>query len=154
MSLERLKKSHDVLRPNQTSLGRLEKASDLRRFEDVLFTSSQRRPLYSVLKTSYLHRLKDDQLTTSWRCWFMTSWGRLIDDVLRTPDLRRLKDIRSTSSGGRPLYDVLKTSYLNRLEDVLIASSWKRAIYDVFKTPATSSWRLYNVKWIVFFFLI
>ena len=30
----------DVLQPNQTSLGRLEKKSDLRRLEDVLFTSS------------------------------------------------------------------------------------------------------------------
>ena len=30
----------DVLRPNQTSLGRLEKKSDLRHLEDVLFTSS------------------------------------------------------------------------------------------------------------------
>ena len=47
-----------------------EKTSDLRRFEDVWFTFSWRRPIYDVSMTSDLQRLQD--------VWFTTSWRRLI----------------------------------------------------------------------------
>ena len=54
------------------------KTSDLGRLEDVLFTSSWRRPIYVVLKTSVLRRLKG--------VWFKTSWLRSIYDVFKTSD--------------------------------------------------------------------
>ena len=43
------------------------KTSDLRRLEDVWFTSSWRRPIYDVFKTSDWRRFEDVWFTTSWR---------------------------------------------------------------------------------------
>ena len=76
----------------------------------------------------------------------------------KTSDLRRLKDVRLTSSWKRPIYDVFKTSNLRRLEDLGFTTSWRRrftssrrrSVYDVLKTfnlsrlediGFTSSWR-------------
>ena len=84
--------------------------SDLRRLEDVWFTTSLGRLVFNVLKTSDLRRLKDVQ--------FATSWKRLIYSVFRASDLRRFEDVRFTLSWRRPVYDILKTSDLWRLEDV------------------------------------
>ena len=69
----------------------------------------------------------------------------------KTSDLRRLKDVRLTSSWRRPIYDVLKTSNLQRLEDVgfttfcrrRFTSSRKRSVYDVLKM--SDLWRLEDV---------
>ena len=69
-SFERLKKGHDVLRPNKTSSRYLEK--------DVGFTTSWRRLIYVVLKTSKLWRLQD--------VWFTTSSVRLVYDILHKFD--------------------------------------------------------------------
>ena len=63
----------------------LQKTCDLRRLEDVWFTTSWRRPIYNVLKTSDLHRLED--------VLFMTSWRRPIYHVLKRSDLWRLEDV-------------------------------------------------------------
>ena len=91
-SYDQTRRRHDVL----------QKTSDLRRLEDVRFTSSWRRPIYDVLKTSDLHLLEDVRFTMSWR--------GLIYDVLKTSDLRRPEDVWFTSSRRRPIYDVLKRS--------------------------------------------
>ena len=126
-------KRHDVLRPNQMSLGRLEK--------DAWFTTSWRRLIYVVSKTSNLWRLEDVDLWRLEDAWFKTSWRRLFYVFLRTSNLQRLKDVRFTSSWGRPLYDVFKTSDFRHLEDVwfqdvLFTSSWRCPVCDVLKTPA------------------
>ena len=97
------------------------KTSDLRRLEDVRFITSWRRLFYDVW------------FTTSRRCWiyialkiiFTTSLRRMVYDVLRTYDLRRLEDAGFTSSQGQPIFDVWKTSNLRRLEDVWITTSWR-----------------------------
>ena len=119
------------------------KTLDLRRLEDVqfttcwrrLFTSSWRCPIYDVLKTSDLRRLQD--------VWFTTSWGRLIYVVLKTSNLRRLGNVWFTTSSGRLIYDFLKTSDLRCLEDVQFTTSWRRLTYDVMKT--SDLWRLEDV---------
>ena len=85
-----------------------------RRLEDVQFTTSWKRLIYDVFRTSDLQRPED--------VWFMSSWRRTICDVLKTSDLQRL------------IYDVLKTSNLRYLEDVQFTTSWRRVIYDVLKT--------------------
>ena len=119
------------------------KTLDLRRLEDVWFTSSWRRPIWDVSKTSDLRRLEDVGFMTSWRrsiyvvlnmsnlgrledVWFTTFWGRLIY-VLKMTDLRRLEDARFTSPWGSPIYDVLKTT----LSDVCVATS-KEMIFSYF----------------------
>ena len=96
----------------------LQKTSDLRRLEDVRFTSSWWRPIYDVLKTSDLRRLEDVWFMTFWRRLIMTSWRRLIYDVLQTCDLQRLEDLQFTTSWRHLIYVVLKTSDLRRLENV------------------------------------
>ena len=109
------------------------KTLDLRRLEDVWFTSSWRRPIWDVSKTSDLRRLEDVGFMTSWRrsiyvvlnmsnlgrledVWFTTFWGRLIY-VLKTSDLRRLEDDWFTTSWRRPIYVTMRESNLRRLED-------------------------------------
>ena len=104
----------------------LQKASDLRRLEDIRFILSWKRPIYDVLKTSDLSRLED--------IWFMTSWRRLIYDVLKTSNLRCFADVWFTTLWRHPIYDVLKISDLHRLEDVRFTTSWRRLICDVLKT--------------------
>ena len=138
--------------PTQTSSGRLKKVttsyyqtrrrhdvwkitSDLRRLEDVWFTSSWRRPIYDVLKTSDLRRLQD--------VWFTTSWRRLIYVVLKTSNLWRLENVWFTTSSGSLIYDVLKTLDLRCLEDVQFTTSWRRLTYDVLNT--SDLWRLEDV---------
>ena len=119
-----------------------QKTSDLRRIEDVLFTSSWRRPISNILKTSYLRRLEDVGFTSSWR--------RLIYDVLKTSDLRRLEDVLFITSWRRLIFDVLETSDLRSFEDVWFTASWKRLIYDFLMTYVKQRlWRkqcLHNVK--------
>ena len=62
------------------------------------------------------------------------SWRRLIYDVLKTSDLRRLEDFQITTSWRRLIFFVLRTSDFWCLEDVRFASYWRRSIYDVCKT--------------------
>ena len=61
------------------------KTWDLKRLEDVWFTSSWRRRIYDVLKKSNLGRLEN--------VWFTTSWRPLIYVVLQTPNLQRLEGV-------------------------------------------------------------
>ena len=91
------------------------KTSDLRRLEDVLFTSSWRSLIYDVLRTSNLRRLEDVQFTSS--------WGRPIYDIFTTSDLRRLDDVWFLTSWKHPICVVLKTSNLRRLQDVCKTTS-------------------------------
>ena len=93
------------------------KTSDLRRLEDVWFTSSWRHPIYDVLKASYL-RLEDVQ--------FKTFWRRLIYVALNTSDLRRLEDVWFTTSWRCLIYDVWKTSVKRRLYSNVVATSLQR----------------------------
>ena len=74
------------------------KTSDLRRPEDVRFTSSWRRPIYDVFKTSAISRLKESDLRSLEDVRFTKSWKRLINDVLKTFDLQRLEDVCKTTS--------------------------------------------------------
>ena len=99
------------------------KTSDLDHLEDVQFTTSWRRLIYDVFRTSDLRRPVDVWFTSFWDVQFKTSWKRLIYDVSRTSGLRRLEDVWFTSSWRRPIYDVLKTSDLWRLEDVCKTTS-------------------------------
>ena len=144
-----LRRLQDVLKRSR----RLTTKSDVVKTsgKSVLFTSSWRRPIYDVLKTSDLQRLKDVWFKTSWRrpiyvvlmtsnlrrledVWFTTSGGSLIYNSLKTSDFRCLEEVQFTTSSGRLIYDVFRTSNFLRLEDVRFASSWRRPIYDVFKT--------------------
>ena len=77
---------------NKTSSRRLEK--------DIGFTTSWRRLICVVLKTSNLRRLDNVWFATSSDVWFTTSWRC-------------------------PIYVVLKTSNL-RLKDVWFMMSWRR----------------------------
>ena len=61
-SLGRLKKVTTSYDQTRRRYDVWKKMSDLRRLEGVLFTSSQKRPIYDVLKTSYLRRLEDVDL--------------------------------------------------------------------------------------------
>ena len=97
-----------------------QKTSDLRRIEDVLFTSSWRRPISNILKTSYLRRLEDVGFTLSWR--------RLIYNVLKTSDFWRLGDVWFTKFWRRLIYDVLKTSDLRLLDDLCKTTSVEEAM--------------------------
>ena len=96
--------------------------------KDVWLTTSWRRPIYDVLKTSDLRCLEDVSFTTS--------WGRLICDVLKTSDLRGLEDVQFTTSWRRLICNVLRASDLRCLEDVLFTLNWRRSLYDVLKTSA------------------
>ena len=80
----------------------LQKTFDLKRLENVRFTTSWRRLTYVVLKTSDLRRLEDVQFTTSWRhLIYVSSWRCPIYDVLKTFNLWRLEDVRFTTSWRR-----------------------------------------------------
>ena len=76
--------------------------STFRLLEGVRLTSSWRRPIYDVSKTSDLRRLEDVWFMTSWwrpiYVFLETSSRRLIYNLLRTSDLRRLKDVQFTTS--------------------------------------------------------
>ena len=74
-------------------------------------TQTSLRRLQDVLKRSRGVATKQDVVTTSEK-------RRRIYDVLKTSDLRRLKDVQLRTSWGRQIYDVLRTSDLRRLEDV------------------------------------
>ena len=92
----------------------------LRRLEDVWFTSSRRRPIYNVLKTSDLRHLQD--------VWFTMSWRHLIYVILKTSnlDLQLLEGVWFTSYWRHSIYVVLKTSNLRPLENVWFMMSWRR----------------------------
>ena len=94
--LEKVTTSYDQTRRRHNVL---QKTSDLRRLEDVRFTSSWRHPIYDVLMTSDLRRLEDVYLRLLEDVRFTMSWRHLINDVLKTFDLRRLEDVcKMTSS--------------------------------------------------------
>ena len=59
---------------------------------------------------------------------------RLIYDVFKTFESRRLEDVRFMTSWKRLIYVVLKTADLRRLEEVWFTSSWRHLIYVVLKT--------------------
>ena len=101
--LEKVTTSYDQTRRRQDVW---RKTSDLRRLEDVGFTTSWRRLIYIVLKTSNLRCREDVQFGTS--------------------DLRRLEDIRFTSSWRHLIYDVLKTSVKGRLCSNIVATAIQR----------------------------
>ena len=132
LSINYLPAGTDVFK---TSSGCLKRSRCLTTKQDVVTMSGKRHRIYDVLKTSDLRRLEDVQFTTCWRrltynvfrtsvlrrpedIWFTTSRRRPIWDVLRTSDLQRLQDVWFTMSWRRPIYDVLKTPNLWRLEDV------------------------------------
>ena len=94
--------------------------------KSVGFTTSWRRLIYAVLKTSNLRRLED--------VWFTTSSGRLVYNLLKTSDLRNLEDVWFGTCWKRLIYKVFRTSDLGRLDDVQFTLSWRRPIYDVLKT--------------------
>ena len=94
------------------------KTSDLRRFEDVWFTTSWRLLIYDVFRTSGLQRPED--------VWFKSSWRRPIWDVLKEYDLQRLQDVWFMTSWRRLVYDVLKTSVKRRLCSNVVVTSIQR----------------------------
>ena len=114
----------------QTSLTRLQDVSKRSRGLttnlSVVTTSGKRRLIYEIFKTSDLRRLEDVWFTTSWDVWFTTSCGRPLYVVLKTSNLRRLEDIWLTTSWVRLIHDVLKTSDLRRLEVVQFKTSSRR----------------------------
>ena len=91
----------------KTSSGRLKKITTS--------YDQTRRPQYVWKKTSELRRLQE--------VLFLSSWRRLIYDVLKTSDLWRLEDVWFKTSWRRPTYVVLQTSNLWRLEDVCKTTS-------------------------------
>ena len=103
-------KGHDVLRPNQTSSGRLA--------DDVRFTTSRRRLIYVVLKTSDLPRLED--------VGFTLSKGRSIFDVLKTSDLRCLEDVCKMTSVEQRRSDVYTTSKEMILSYVVLSEVFRK----------------------------
>ena len=110
--LEKVTTSYDQTRRRHNVL---QKTSDLRRLEDVRFTSSWRHPIYDVLMTSDLRRLEDVRFTMSWRRLIYVVLKTSIYVFLKTSDLRCLEDIWLTTSWRRLIYDVLKTSVKRRL---------------------------------------
>ena len=58
----------------------------------------------------------------------MTSWRRLIYEVLKTLDLRRLKDVQFSTFRRRLIHDVLKTSDLWVLDDLCKTTSVEEAM--------------------------
>ena len=115
----------------QTSLRRLQdvlkRSRHLTTKQDVVTTSGKRPRIYDILKTCCL---EDVKFTTSWRrllydVFRTSSLYRFY--VLKTSDLQRLQDVWFTASWRRPTYAVLKTS-------VQLTMSWRRMIYDVLKT--------------------
>ena len=120
----------------ETSLRRLRDVlKRLRRLTtkpDVLTTPGRRRLIYDVLKSSDLRRLQNVRFTSS--CWFATSWRHQIHDVLEKSVYNVLKTFCLWSFGGRLIYHVLKTSNFRRLKDIEFTSSWRRLICDVLRT--------------------
>ena len=113
--------SYDDTQRTRTSLRRLQdvlkRSRRLMTKPVVLKTSGRWRLIYDVLKTSDLRRLED--------VWFTSSWKRLICDVLRTPVLRRLEDVGFLSSWRRLICNVLRKTVLRRLEDGWFTTSWR-----------------------------
>ena len=72
------------------------------------------------LKTSYLCHLEDIQYTTSWRRLIYdvlkTSHLRRTEDIEDVANLRRIKNVWFTTSSARLIYEVLKTSNLRCFE--------------------------------------
>ena len=126
MSSGRLKKvttSYDQTRRRHVVWKRhriydVSKTSDLRRLQDVWFSTSWRCLIYVILKTSNLRRLENVR--------FPTSLERLIYNVLKTSDLRHLEDVWVMTSSRRLIYDVLKTSVKRHLCSNVVATSIQR----------------------------
>ena len=91
------------------------------------WTQTSFRRLQGVLKRSRRLMTKPDVVKTSGK-------RRLIYDVMKTSDLRRLEDVVFKTSWRRPIYFVLRTSNLRRPPDVWFTTSWRRPIYVVLKT--------------------
>ena len=95
-SYDQTRRHHDVWK----------KTSDLRRPEDVWFTSfwdiqfttSWRRLIYDVSGRLVYNVLKTSNLQCLEEVWFRTSWRRLINNVLKTSVKRRLcSNVEATS---------------------------------------------------------
>ena len=123
-SYDQTRRRHDVWKRRRTY--NVFKTSDLRRLEDVEFTTSWRRLIYDVFRTSGLRRLEDIWFTSSWRC---PIW-----DILKTSDLQRLQKVWFRMSWRRSIYLVFKMLNLQRHEYVWFTTSWRRLIYGVLKT--------------------
>ena len=131
-----------ISQQKQTSSRRLQdvlkRSRRLTTKHDVVKTSGKRRRICDLLNTSDLHRLTTSLRrliyvvlkTSNLRClgnvWFTTCSGRLIYDVWKTSDLRRLEDVQYTTSWRRLIYDVLRTS----VNGVCVATSQRR-LYNV-----------------------
>ena len=120
--------------------------SDLRRLEEVQFTTSWRRLIYDFLRTSDLRRHEHVRFTSSWR--------RPIYDLLKTSDLRYLVDVWFTTSWNRPFYDSLKTPVKWRLcSNVVVASMQCRKkwlfliLYSVKYSLTFSCGRSLSMNW-------
>ena len=108
--------------PTQTSLRRLQdvlkRSRRLTTKQDVFMTSGRRRRIYDVLKTPNLRRLESVKFTTSWRRLiynvFRTSGLWCPEDVW----LRHLEDAQFATSWKRLIYDVFRTSDLGHLEEI------------------------------------
>ena len=76
--------------------------------------------------------------------WTQTSFRRLQGVLKRSRRLMTKPDVVKTSGKRRLIYDVMKMSDLRRLEDVVFKTSWRRPIYVVLRTSnfTTSSRRL------------
>ena len=120
-TLGRLKKFMTSYDQTRRRIYEVLKTSDLRRLEDVEFTTFWRRLIYDVFWTFGLWRYED--------VWFTLSGIRPIWDVLKILDLQRLQDVGFTT-WRPPIYVVLKTSNLRRLEDIQFTTSWRLLICD------------------------
>ena len=107
-------------------------------------TQTSLRRLQGVLKRSRRLTIKQDIVTTSGKrrliydvlkmsdsrrlqdVWLTTSWRRLIYVILKTSNFGRLENVWFTTFSGRLIYDVLKTSNLRRLEEIWFMTSWRR----------------------------
>ena len=63
-----------------------------------------------------------------------TSFGRLQDVLKRSRRLTNKQDVVTTSRKKGQIYDVIKTSDLRRLKDIKFTTSWRRMVYDFLKT--------------------
>ena len=111
-------KGTSILKITEMGFGTQRTKTSLRRLQDV-FKRSRRL----MTKTSDLRRLEDVWFTTSWRCPIYLSWRRLSYDVLKTSDLCRLEDVQFTTSSRCLTYDVLRTFDLWRLDDFHFTTS-------------------------------
>ena len=110
----------------KTFSGRLKKVTTYTTKPEVNTTSYRRRLIYDVRKTSDLRRLEDVRFTTSSRRLIYVVLKSLIYVVLKTFDLRSLENVWLTTFWRRLIYNVLKTSVKRRLCGNVVAAFIQR----------------------------